>query len=145
VQFEEYISAALASVRYRDFLAKGEGSGVIITGGSGSFSLSAAVSGHDRQHDAGGDASSAEDFNPLWVTEFKRTNAYEVWDRTTDPMLFDIVEPRSVPSPGYLARHVSNLQSCRLPILAADTRARTNPRSCLTSDCASLRAFKSSS
>jgi hypothetical protein len=28
--------------------------------------------------------------------EFKRTNAYEVWERTTDPLLFDIVEPRSV-------------------------------------------------
>ena len=24
------------------------------------------------------------------------TNAYEVWDRTTDPVLFDIVEPRSL-------------------------------------------------
>jgi len=63
-------------VRYRDFVAKGESSGVLITGGSG------------------GDASSAEDFNPLWISEFKRTNAYEVWERTTDPMLFDIVEAR---------------------------------------------------
>lgn len=34
-QFEEYISAALSAVRYRDFIAKGEGSGVVITGGSG--------------------------------------------------------------------------------------------------------------
>jgi hypothetical protein len=42
----------------------------------------------------GSDANSAEDFNPLWIHEFKRTNAYEVWERTTDPMLFDIVEPR---------------------------------------------------
>ncbi|KAF8905132.1 transport protein Avl9-domain-containing protein [Mucidula mucida] len=75
-KFEEYISAALASVRYRDFVAKGEGAGVIITGGTG------------------GDATSTEDFNPLWISEFKNTNAYEVWDRTTDPMLFDIVEPR---------------------------------------------------
>jgi len=44
----------------------------------------------------GGDANSTEDFNPLWIMEFKRTNAYEVWDRTTDPLLFDIVEPRLV-------------------------------------------------
>jgi hypothetical protein len=36
-KFEEYISAALASVRYRDFVAKGEASGVLITGGSGGF------------------------------------------------------------------------------------------------------------
>ncbi|KAF8228557.1 hypothetical protein L208DRAFT_1403694 [Tricholoma matsutake] len=76
VKFEEYVSAALASVRYRDFVAKGEASGVLITGGSG------------------GDANSTEDFNPLWISEFKKTNAYEVWERTTDPLLFDIVEPR---------------------------------------------------
>ncbi|KAJ7432406.1 transport protein Avl9-domain-containing protein [Mycena latifolia] len=75
-KFEEYITAALASVRYRDFMAKGEGNGVIISGGSG------------------GDANSTEDFNPLWISEFKQTNAYEVWERTTDPLLFDIVEPR---------------------------------------------------
>jgi hypothetical protein len=42
----------------------------------------------------GADANSAEDFNPLWISEFKKTNAFEVWDRTTDRMLFDIVEPR---------------------------------------------------
>ncbi|KAL0579872.1 hypothetical protein V5O48_002119 [Marasmius crinis-equi] len=74
LKFEEYISAALAAVRYRDFLAKNEGTGVV--GGTGA------------------EATSAEDFNPLWIAEFKHTNAYEVWDRTTDPSLFDIVEPR---------------------------------------------------
>ncbi|KII90891.1 hypothetical protein PLICRDRAFT_549534 [Plicaturopsis crispa FD-325 SS-3] len=75
-KFEEYVSAALASVKYRDFVSKGEGAGVMITGGSG------------------GDANSTEDFNPLWISEFKQTNAYEVWNRITDPLLFDIVEPR---------------------------------------------------
>ncbi|KAF8073978.1 transport protein Avl9-domain-containing protein [Lyophyllum atratum] len=75
-KFEEYMSAALSTVKYQDFVSKGEGSGVMITGGSG------------------GDSSSAEDFNPLWISEFKRTNAYEVWDRITDPLIFDIVEPR---------------------------------------------------
>ncbi|KAJ6508335.1 transport protein Avl9-domain-containing protein [Mycena sanguinolenta] len=74
-KFEEYISAALASVRYRDFMAKGESNGVIISG-------------------SGGEATSTEDFNPLWIAEFKHTHAYEVWERTTDPLLFDIVEPR---------------------------------------------------
>ncbi|KAJ7274193.1 transport protein Avl9-domain-containing protein [Mycena rebaudengoi] len=73
-KFEEYISAALSSVRYRDFMAKGNSNGVI-TGGTGSL-------------------TPWEDFNPLWISEFKHTNAYEVWERTTDPMLFDIVEPR---------------------------------------------------
>ncbi|GLB38658.1 putative transport protein Avl9 [Lyophyllum shimeji] len=75
-KFEEYMSAALSTVKYQDFVAKGEGSGVLITGGSG------------------GDSTSAEDFNPLWIAEFRKTNAYEVWDRITDPLIFDIVEPR---------------------------------------------------
>ena len=30
----------------------------------------------------------------LWIAEFKKTNAYEVWERVTDPLLFDILEPR---------------------------------------------------
>jgi len=37
IQFEEYISAALSSVKYRDFVLKGEGGGVLITGGVGKF------------------------------------------------------------------------------------------------------------
>ncbi|KAF9242617.1 transport protein Avl9-domain-containing protein [Melanogaster broomeanus] len=76
-KFEEYVSAALASVRYREFLSKGKGAsgGTIIAG-------------------TGGDANTLEDFNAVWIAEFTKTNAYEVWDRSTDPMLFDIVEPR---------------------------------------------------
>lgn len=35
LQFEEYISAALSSVKYRDFVSKGENGGVMITGGTG--------------------------------------------------------------------------------------------------------------
>ncbi|KAI0297759.1 transport protein Avl9-domain-containing protein [Russula brevipes] len=76
IKFEEYISAALASVKYGDFVAKGESSGVLITPGSG------------------GDSNAPNDFNPVWIAEFKRTNAFDVWQRITDPMLFDIVEPR---------------------------------------------------
>lgn len=47
----------------------------------------------------GGDASTLEDFSTVWIAEFTKTNAYEVWDRSTDPMLFDIVEPRLVCGP----------------------------------------------
>jgi len=43
-----------------------------------------------------GDVNSFEDFNAVWLSEFTKTNAYDVWNRSTDPMLFDIVEPRSV-------------------------------------------------
>ncbi|KAG2009735.1 hypothetical protein CC2G_012633 [Coprinopsis cinerea AmutBmut pab1-1] len=75
-KFEEYIHAALSTVKYKQFMAKGDGSGVIITGG------------------AANDANAVDDFNPLWIAEFKKTRAYEVWERVTDPLLFDIVEPR---------------------------------------------------
>jgi len=55
-----------------------------------------ALSGYstDVIYSSGGDANAMNDFNPVWIAEFKRTNAYEVWQRITDPMLFDIVEPR---------------------------------------------------
>jgi len=76
IKFEEYISAALTSVKYGDFLAKGDSSGVLITPGSG------------------GDSNALQDFNPIWIAEFRRTNAFDVWQRVTDPMLFDIIEPR---------------------------------------------------
>ncbi|EPQ50978.1 hypothetical protein GLOTRDRAFT_141142 [Gloeophyllum trabeum ATCC 11539] len=75
-KFEEYISGALSSVKFADFIAKGEGGGVMITGGTGA------------------DYNAIQDYNPLWIAEFKKTNAYEVWQRVTDPTLFDIVEPR---------------------------------------------------
>ncbi|KAI0822074.1 transport protein Avl9-domain-containing protein [Trametes gibbosa] len=74
-KFEEYIAAALSSVKYSAFLARGQSNGVVIQDGSG-------------------DPNSVQDFNPLWVQEFKRTHAYEVWDRVTDPLLFDLVEAR---------------------------------------------------
>jgi hypothetical protein len=95
MKFEEYITAALASVKYGDFLTKGENSGVLITPGSGVsllFSLFAALL--IRMSPSGGDANTLDDFNPIWIAEFKRTNAFDVWQRITDPMLFDIVEPR---------------------------------------------------
>ena len=69
--------AALSSVKYSAFLAKGQGSGVVIADGSG-------------------DPNSVQDFNMLWIQEFKRSHAYEVWERVTDPLLFDIVEARYV-------------------------------------------------
>ena len=44
---------------------------------------------------AGGENdTSMQDYNPLWVSELRRTNAYEVWERVTDPLIFDITEPR---------------------------------------------------
>ena len=92
-QFEEYVTAALASVRYREFLSKGKGNGTIIAGTGRLVYCKCALETHII---SGGDTHTLEDFSTIWITEFTKTNAYEVWDRSTDPMLFDIVEPRSV-------------------------------------------------
>ena len=46
----------------------------------------------------------AESGNPLvpfgehWLGAFKETKAYTVWDSVTDPVLFDLCEPRLAPS-----------------------------------------------
>lgn len=92
LQFEEYISAALASVRYREFLAKGKGNNVIITGTGTCLACTTTTNTYDIR--TGGDDNSIDDFNPHWIAEFTKTTAYDVWQRSTDPMLFDIVEPR---------------------------------------------------
>ncbi|KAH9841715.1 transport protein Avl9-domain-containing protein [Rhodofomes roseus] len=108
-KFEEYISGALASVKYSAFLAKAGGSGVVITDGQG-------------------DPNSSQDFNALWIQEFKKTNAYEVWERVTDPMLFDIVEARHPCSerPSVLAdvglRLSEGIQELKLDQQLAPTR-----------------------
>ncbi|KAI0341521.1 hypothetical protein BDW22DRAFT_1359113 [Trametopsis cervina] len=74
-KFDEYITGALSSVKYSSFLEKGQSNGVVISDGAGN-------------------PNAIQDFNMLWISEFKKTNAYEVWERVTDPLLFDIIEPR---------------------------------------------------
>lgn len=46
---------------------------------------------------AASDALSVQHFNELWVNAFRTTKGYDHWNRVTDPVLFDIVEPKSVP------------------------------------------------
>lgn len=33
-------------------------------------------------------------YNEAWIRSFKQTPAFELWDRTTDAVIFDLVEPR---------------------------------------------------
>ncbi|KAH9924315.1 transport protein Avl9-domain-containing protein [Epithele typhae] len=73
-KFEEYLMAALSTVKYATFLGKGQNSGVMIADG--------------------GDSNAVADFNPVWLQEFRKTQSHEVWERVTDSMLFDIIEAR---------------------------------------------------
>ncbi|CAE6455141.1 unnamed protein product [Rhizoctonia solani] len=73
-KFEEYIYTALSTVKYADFLTKGRQSEVLVPGSA--------------------PESSVPHFNEAWVTGFRMTRAYDQWNRITDPVLFDIIEPR---------------------------------------------------
>lgn len=37
---------------------------------------------------------SSNNYNAEWVAAFKKTKGYELWNATTDPMLFDICDPK---------------------------------------------------
>lgn len=44
--------------------------------------------------DPGGDGNVLSPFGELWLAAFKTTPAWEIWDACTEPVLFDICEPR---------------------------------------------------
>ncbi|CAE6505086.1 unnamed protein product [Rhizoctonia solani] len=73
-KFEEYIYTALSTVKYADFLTKGKQSEVLVPGSA--------------------PESSVPHFNEAWVAGFRMTRAYDQWNRMTDPVLFDIIEPK---------------------------------------------------
>ncbi len=45
-----------------------------------------------------GDPNVVQNFGEAWVEAFRQSPAFMVWDRITDPVIFDIVEARFVPS-----------------------------------------------
>ncbi|WVF67348.1 hypothetical protein IAT40_002103 [Kwoniella sp. CBS 6097] len=77
-RFEEYICAALSSIKYADFVSKAKTSDISIVGVGG----------------PAGDSMILQPFSEQWVAAFKKTSAYEMWNGCTDPALFDISEPR---------------------------------------------------
>jgi hypothetical protein len=38
--------------------------------------------------------SGVQSFNEAWISTLRQTDAFRLWDRTTDPVIFDLVEPR---------------------------------------------------
>ena len=45
-----------------------------------------------------GDTNVIQNFGEAWLAAFRGTDAFAVWDRITDPVIFDIVEPRCAPT-----------------------------------------------
>lgn len=72
-KFEEYICSALAALKFVDFVQKGKTGNVLITGN---------------------DPTGLSSFNESWLAAFKSTPAYAIWNAHTDPVIFDLVEPR---------------------------------------------------
>ncbi|KAL7424505.1 hypothetical protein Q5752_000189 [Cryptotrichosporon argae] len=74
-RFEEYILAALSAMKYADFVARGKAGDVSIIGTEQT-------------------QNSVAPFSDAWAAAFRQTHAYAIWDACTDPVLFDLVEPR---------------------------------------------------
>ena len=74
LQFEEYLLSMISSVKYHNHLSR---------------------HGHNpKQVLTHVEGDPAVDFGLDWVDAWSRTGNYRMWDRNTEPNLFDIVEPR---------------------------------------------------
>ncbi|KAK9456264.1 transport protein Avl9-domain-containing protein [Dipodascopsis uninucleata] len=87
-QFEDYLMALLASVKYDGFLRKHGGP-------PPPEALLPEI-----------DGNPATDFNMDWVDKWKDTNNYRIFQSYTDEELFDVVEPRHLSSGGISLEEV---------------------------------------
>ncbi|BGP26584.1 late secretory pathway protein AVL9 family protein [Rhodotorula toruloides] len=76
-KFEEYVCSLLACVKFGEFLAEERGE-------RAEMLLSAPEL----------ESYNPASFNEAFLNAFKRTTAFELWDRTTDEVIFDLVEPK---------------------------------------------------
>ncbi|BEJ15278.1 hypothetical protein CspHIS471_0410450 [Cutaneotrichosporon sp. HIS471] len=76
-RFEEYLCAFLASIKYADFI-----------GQKGAHDAAAAGVG------APAESNPLLHFGEAYTEAFRQTPAYELWDSTTDEVIFDLTEPR---------------------------------------------------
>ncbi|KAG8881086.1 late secretory pathway protein avl9 [Tulasnella sp. 331] len=74
-KFEDYICSALSTVKYADYLIQTGSTDMGVVG-------------------ATGDQNCIQNFGEAWIAAFRLTNAYAVWNKVTDPALFDICEAR---------------------------------------------------
>jgi hypothetical protein len=72
-KFEEYCCSALSAMKFVDYLGQSKTGTVLVNSN---------------------DPTGLSSFNEAWLAAFRHTHAFEVWDRNTDPVIFDLVEPR---------------------------------------------------
>ncbi|KAL8697371.1 MAG: hypothetical protein Q9224_002353, partial [Gallowayella concinna] len=88
LQFEEYLLALLASVKHHLYLSPPARNPTPPT--------------QHQLHHTHDTPDPIQDFNPDWLSFWQGTPSYALFLRTTDPHLFDIVEPRH-PTAGALS------------------------------------------
>ncbi|KAM0790815.1 hypothetical protein ACM66B_004660 [Microbotryomycetes sp. NB124-2] len=74
-KFEEYVCSALASIKFIDYIKTADRRDVLLS-----------------QEDI--NSYNLSSWNELFIRQFRATPAFDSWDKTTDPAIFDLVEPR---------------------------------------------------
>lgn len=102
LQFEDYIVALLASVKYYGFMVKHANNPKMLL-----------------PHIEG---NPAVDFNMEWVEAWMKTENYRIWNSKTDSHLFDIVEPRHLCAGGLTIDDVSRRVSQQVQDMHLDEK-----------------------
>ncbi|KUI68727.1 Late secretory pathway protein AVL9 [Cytospora mali] len=102
LQFEDYVVALLASVKYHNFMIKHKDNPKMFL-----------------SHIEG---DPATDFNMEWVEAWMKTENYRIWNNNTDSHLFDIVEPRHICAGGLTIDDVSRRVSQQVQELHLDEK-----------------------
>lgn len=102
LQFEDYIVALLASVKYHTFMIKHANNPKMLL-----------------PHI---EVDPAIDFNMDWVEAWMKTENYRIWNSKTDSHLFDIVEPRHLCAGGLSIDDVSRRVSQQVQDLHLDEK-----------------------
>lgn len=74
-EFENYVCSALSVIKFSDYCENTKGPSVML---ANSDSASASVAA----------------FNDQFIHSFKTTCAFQLWDRNTDSVIFDLIDPR---------------------------------------------------
>lgn len=102
LQFEDYIVALLAAVKYHNFMIKHANNPRMLL-----------------PHIEG---DPATDFNMEWIEAWMKTENYRIWNSKTDTHLFDIVEPKHLCAGGLSIDDVSRRVSQQVQELHLDEK-----------------------
>ncbi|KAL8788806.1 MAG: hypothetical protein Q9213_001477 [Squamulea squamosa] len=107
LQFEEYVLALLASVKQHLYW---------------SMLPNDISSQHHHSHNMHNVQDPIQDFNPDWLAYWQTTPSYALFVRTTDPHLFDIVEPRHPTAGAVTAEDIQRRIMQQIATLKLDSK-----------------------